>query len=44
LHDTPTYPPSMTALFVRTGDAWRISALPESLPLRVFELDRPPRA
>jgi hypothetical protein len=44
LHDTPTYPPSMATLFVRTGDAWRISALPESLPLRVFELDRPPRA
>lgn len=44
LHDTPSYPPSMTALFDRTGDAWRISTIPESLPLRVFDLDRPPRA
>lgn len=44
LHDTPTYPPSVTTLLVRRGDSWRISAIPESLPLRVFELDRPPRA
>lgn len=44
LHDTPTYPPSVTALLVWKGDSWRMSAIPESLPLRVFELDRPPRA
>ncbi|WP_024587403.1 hypothetical protein [Aliihoeflea sp. 2WW] len=44
LHDTPTYPPSVATLFVRTIDAWRISAFPKSLPVRIFELDRPPRA
>jgi hypothetical protein len=44
LHDTPACPPTMTALIVRTGDPWRIGAIPQSLPVRVFELDRPPRA
>jgi hypothetical protein len=44
LHDTPNCPPSMAALTVRTGDPWRIGAMPQPLPERVFVLDRPPRA
>ncbi len=44
LHDTPNCPPSITALIVRTCGSWRMGAIPQSLPLRVFELDRPPRA
>ena len=44
LHDTPSDPPSMTSLHVQVGDLWRISAISGFLPLRVFELDRPPRA
>lgn len=44
LHDTPSHPPCITALIVRTANSWRISAFPESLRSHVFELYRPPRA
>lgn len=43
LHDTPSYPPSTMAMLVQVGNAWRMTAFPELLTLRVFELDRPPR-
>ena len=44
LHDTPSYPPSVMEMIVRTGNEWPFGVTPNSLPLRVIELARPPRA
>ncbi len=44
LHDTPSQPPAMAALLAAPGQGWSAGERYTSLPLRVFELDRPPRA
>jgi hypothetical protein len=44
LHDTPSDPPAFAMLILASGESWRINTHYDTLPLRVFDLDRPPRA